>query len=156
MVAASRQRNESRSWSYGTRQVTVEEVKRSVGMRVPRRRQLSQSAPVRRSSVRKVAQNRNPCLEQMCHSTRMAGAFARALTSRRFEWNRKAAISFDRPRGHGPKSRPEHERPRIQVAVFNRTVSKVDEFINNQAKGTKVIGTGSIQEMCRLLKTRAA
>src|SRR5882757_3535803 len=40
-----------------------------------------------------------------------------------------------------------------RVAVFNRTVSKVDEFINNQAKGTKVIGTGSIQEMCRLLKT---
>jgi len=40
-----------------------------------------------------------------------------------------------------------------KVAVFNRTVSKVDEFINNQAKGTKVVGTGSIHEMCRVLKT---
>jgi 6-phosphogluconate dehydrogenase len=40
-----------------------------------------------------------------------------------------------------------------KVAVFNRTVSKVDEFINNQAKGTHVRGAHSIEEMCRLLKT---
>ena len=32
------------------------------------------------------------------------------------------------------------------VAVFNRTVSKVDEFINGNAQGTKVIGTHSIEE----------
>jgi 6-phosphogluconate dehydrogenase len=38
------------------------------------------------------------------------------------------------------------------VAVFNRTTSKVDDFIKDQAKGTKVIGTHSIEEMCGLLK----
>src|ERR1700736_881444 len=40
-----------------------------------------------------------------------------------------------------------------KVAVFNRTVSKVDEFINDQAKGTHVTGAHSIEELCRLLKT---
>ena len=30
------------------------------------------------------------------------------------------------------------------VVVFNRTVSKVDEFIANEAKGTKVVGAHSI------------
>jgi len=40
-----------------------------------------------------------------------------------------------------------------KVAVFNRTVSKVDEFINNEAKGTEVVGAHSIEEMCKLLKT---
>ncbi|HZY73638.1 MAG TPA: decarboxylating NADP(+)-dependent phosphogluconate dehydrogenase [Edaphobacter sp.] len=39
-----------------------------------------------------------------------------------------------------------------KVAVFNRTVSKVDEFINNEAKGTEVVGAHSIEEMCKLLK----
>ncbi len=38
------------------------------------------------------------------------------------------------------------------VAVFNRTVSKVDEFINGNAKGTKVIGAHSIKELVSLLK----
>src|ERR1700712_3581179 len=38
------------------------------------------------------------------------------------------------------------------VAVFNRTVSKVDDFINNEAKGTKVIGAHSIEEFVGLLK----
>src|SRR3954471_7048187 len=38
------------------------------------------------------------------------------------------------------------------VAVFNRTVSKVDDFLNNEAKGTKVIGAHSIPEMIGLLK----
>src|SRR5688572_15341566 len=39
-----------------------------------------------------------------------------------------------------------------RVAVFNRTVSKVDEFIANEAKGTKVVGTHSIQELVQALK----
>ncbi len=30
------------------------------------------------------------------------------------------------------------------VAVFNRTVSKVDEFLGKGAKGTKIIGAHSI------------
>jgi len=38
------------------------------------------------------------------------------------------------------------------VVAFNRTVSKVDEFLNNEAKGTKVIGAHSVEEMVRLLK----
>src|SRR5260370_8030952 len=38
------------------------------------------------------------------------------------------------------------------VVVFNRTVSKVDDFLNNEAKGTKVIGAHSIEEMIGLLK----
>ena len=37
-------------------------------------------------------------------------------------------------------------------AVFNRTVSKVDEFLSQEAAGTKVIGTHSIQEFCAALK----
>jgi 6-phosphogluconate dehydrogenase len=39
-----------------------------------------------------------------------------------------------------------------RVVVFNRTTSKVDEFINDQAKNTRVVGAHSVQEMCRLLK----
>jgi 6-phosphogluconate dehydrogenase len=38
------------------------------------------------------------------------------------------------------------------VVAYNRTVSKVDEFLNKEAKGTKVIGAHSIQEMVSLLK----
>jgi 6-phosphogluconate dehydrogenase len=38
------------------------------------------------------------------------------------------------------------------VAVFNRTVSKVDDFVNGNAKGTKVIGTHSIEELVSTLK----
>src|ERR1051325_339050 len=38
------------------------------------------------------------------------------------------------------------------VVAFNRTVSKVDEFLNNEAKGTKIIGAHSIEEMVKLLK----
>jgi 6-phosphogluconate dehydrogenase len=38
------------------------------------------------------------------------------------------------------------------VAVFNRTVSKVDDFLSNEAKGTSVIGTHSIEELCAALK----
>ena len=39
-----------------------------------------------------------------------------------------------------------------KVAVFNRTVSKVDEFIANEAKGTEVVGAHSIEELAGLLK----
>src|SRR5437868_187000 len=38
------------------------------------------------------------------------------------------------------------------VVAFNRTVTKVDEFLANEAKGTKIIGAHSIEEMVRLLK----
>jgi 6-phosphogluconate dehydrogenase len=38
------------------------------------------------------------------------------------------------------------------VVAFNRTVSKVDDFINKEAKGTNVIGAHSIPEMVSLLK----
>jgi 6-phosphogluconate dehydrogenase len=38
------------------------------------------------------------------------------------------------------------------VAVFNRTVSRVDEFINGNARGTKVIGTHTIEELVSVLK----
>src|SRR6267143_1928858 len=38
------------------------------------------------------------------------------------------------------------------VVAFNRTVSKVDEFLNTEAKGTKVIGAHSLEEMVGLLK----
>ncbi len=40
----------------------------------------------------------------------------------------------------------------FKVAVFNRTVSKVDDFINGNARGTKVVGTHSIQELTSVLK----
>lgn len=39
-----------------------------------------------------------------------------------------------------------------KVAVFNRTVAAVDDFIANEAKGTQVIGAHSINELVRLLK----
>jgi 6-phosphogluconate dehydrogenase len=39
-----------------------------------------------------------------------------------------------------------------KVAVFNRTVSKVDEFIAQEAKGTEVVGAHSPEELCGLLK----
>ena len=38
------------------------------------------------------------------------------------------------------------------VAAFNRTTSKVDEFLNDAAKGTRVIGAHSLAEMAGLLK----
>jgi 6-phosphogluconate dehydrogenase len=40
-----------------------------------------------------------------------------------------------------------------KVAVFNRTVSKVDEFISEEAKGTEVVGAHSMEELCGLLKS---
>lgn len=38
------------------------------------------------------------------------------------------------------------------VCAFNRTVSKVDEFLQNEAKGTKIIGASSLQDMVNKLK----
>jgi 6-phosphogluconate dehydrogenase len=38
------------------------------------------------------------------------------------------------------------------VAVFNRTVSKVDEFINGRAKGKNIIGTHSLEELVAFVK----
>jgi len=40
----------------------------------------------------------------------------------------------------------------FKVAVFNRTVSKVDDFLANEAKGTQVVGAHSIGELTSLLK----
>lgn len=38
------------------------------------------------------------------------------------------------------------------VVAYNRTVAKVDEFLQKEAQGTKVIGAHSIEEMIALLK----
>ena len=38
------------------------------------------------------------------------------------------------------------------VVAFNRTVEKVDHFLANEAKGTKVLGAHSIEEMVARLK----
>ncbi|KAI1730808.1 NAD binding domain of 6-phosphogluconate dehydrogenase domain-containing protein [Ditylenchus destructor] len=38
------------------------------------------------------------------------------------------------------------------VCAFNRTVSKVTDFLNNEAKGTKIVGAQSLAEMVKLLK----
>ena len=40
----------------------------------------------------------------------------------------------------------------FKVAVFNRTVSKVDDFLANEAKGTQIVGAHSIEELASLLK----
>ena len=39
-----------------------------------------------------------------------------------------------------------------KVAVFNRTTSKVDDFLAHEAAGTQVVGTHSIQELVQTLK----
>jgi 6-phosphogluconate dehydrogenase len=41
----------------------------------------------------------------------------------------------------------------FKVAVFNRTTSKVDDFLAEEAKGTKVEGAHSIAELCSKLKS---
>jgi 6-phosphogluconate dehydrogenase len=38
------------------------------------------------------------------------------------------------------------------VVAYNRTTAKVDEFLAHEAKGTKIIGARSVQEMVSLLK----
>ncbi len=40
----------------------------------------------------------------------------------------------------------------FKVAVFNRTVSKVDDFLAHEAKGTAVVGAHSVEELTGLLK----
>ena len=40
-----------------------------------------------------------------------------------------------------------------QVAVFNRTVSKVDNFINSRARGKQVVGTYSVEELIQAVAT---
>src|SRR2546428_8552790 len=40
----------------------------------------------------------------------------------------------------------------FRVIAFNRTVSKVDDFLANEAKGTDVVGAHSLEEMVKLLK----
>ncbi|KAJ1838294.1 phosphogluconate dehydrogenase (decarboxylating) gnd1, partial [Coemansia sp. RSA 486] len=40
----------------------------------------------------------------------------------------------------------------FKVCAFNRTVSKVDHFLANEAKGTEVIGAHSIEEFVAKLK----
>ena len=35
----------------------------------------------------------------------------------------------------------------FQVAVYNRTTSKVDEFMQGPAKGTSIIGTYGLEEL---------
>ena len=38
------------------------------------------------------------------------------------------------------------------VVAYNRTISKVDDFMNGEAKGTNIIGARSIEEMVKHLK----
>ena len=38
------------------------------------------------------------------------------------------------------------------VAVFNRTVSKVDDFLSGEARGTRVLGAHSLDQLVRVLK----
>ncbi|KAM3968621.1 phosphogluconate dehydrogenase [Aphomia sociella] len=38
------------------------------------------------------------------------------------------------------------------VCAYNRTVAKVDQFLNNEAKGTKIIGANSLEDMVNKLK----
>jgi 6-phosphogluconate dehydrogenase len=40
----------------------------------------------------------------------------------------------------------------FRVAVYNRTVSKVDDFIGHEARGTNVVGAHSVEEFVGLLK----
>jgi len=41
----------------------------------------------------------------------------------------------------------------FRVAVFNRTTTKVDAFVNGRAKGKNFAGTHSLKELCASLKT---
>ena len=40
----------------------------------------------------------------------------------------------------------------FKVIAYNRTVSKVDDFLQGNAKGTNIIGAHSLEEMINLLK----
>lgn len=41
----------------------------------------------------------------------------------------------------------------FKVTAYNRTTSKVDDFINNEAKGFSVVGAHSLEEMVKTLKS---
>ncbi len=43
-------------------------------------------------------------------------------------------------------------KPFQQVCAYNRTVSKVHDFLQNEAKGSKVIGAESLEDMVSKLK----
>ena len=47
------------------------------------------------------------------------------------------------------------ERNGFSVAVYNRTVSKVDQFTNGRAMGKKIVGCHSIEELVAHLKKPA-
>ena len=38
------------------------------------------------------------------------------------------------------------------VCAYNRTTQKVDDFLNNEAKGTNIVGAHSLEEMVKKLK----
>lgn len=38
------------------------------------------------------------------------------------------------------------------VCAFNRTIEKVDRFLENEAKGTNIVGAHSVKELVRKLK----
>lgn len=40
----------------------------------------------------------------------------------------------------------------FRVCAYNRTTSKVDDFLNNEAKGSQVIGAKNLEELCGKLK----
>lgn len=42
---------------------------------------------------------------------------------------------------------------KFKVGVFNRTVSKVDHFLENEAKGSEIEGFHSIEDLCKNLKS---
>ena len=44
------------------------------------------------------------------------------------------------------------ERNGFTVAVYNRTVEKVDKFVNGRGKDKQFIGTRSVEELCKSLK----
>src|SRR5437868_3920382 len=44
------------------------------------------------------------------------------------------------------------ERNGFTCAVFNRTVSKVDDFVKGRGAGKKFIGCHTIEELCKNLK----
>jgi 6-phosphogluconate dehydrogenase len=41
----------------------------------------------------------------------------------------------------------------FKVCAYNRTTSKVDHFLENEAKGTNIVGAHSVEELCKKLKT---
>ena len=44
----------------------------------------------------------------------------------------------------------------FKVAVYNRTVARVDEFLDNEAKGTQVVGAHSLEELVACPQAPAA